>query len=102
MPRPGFFFSSRRRHTRFDCDWSSDVCSSDLVMAMVRSQERTFASGITNLVRLGGWALAPSFAGLLMQGTSLAAPLFVGAGMKISYDLLLYRAFRRVKPPEET
>src|SRR5205085_70462 len=28
--RCGFFFSSRRRHTRFDCDWSSDVCSSDL------------------------------------------------------------------------
>src|SRR6266478_8551399 len=28
--RIGFFFSSRRRHTRFDCDWSSDVCSSDL------------------------------------------------------------------------
>src|SRR2546427_9619354 len=27
-----FFFSSRRRHTRFDCDWSSDVCSSDLRM----------------------------------------------------------------------
>src|SRR5688572_11005371 len=26
---PYFFFSSRRRHTRFDCDWSSDVCSSD-------------------------------------------------------------------------
>src|SRR2546430_8794842 len=29
LPTP-FFFSSRRRHTRFDCDWSSDVCSSDL------------------------------------------------------------------------
>src|SRR5256886_9801964 len=28
-----FFFSSRRRHTRFDCDWSSDVCSSDLFTA---------------------------------------------------------------------
>src|SRR2546427_7751389 len=28
-----FFFSSRRRHTRFDCDWSSDVCSSDLSSA---------------------------------------------------------------------
>src|SRR5256886_8797415 len=27
-----FFFSSRRRHTRFDCDWSSDVCSSDLTV----------------------------------------------------------------------
>src|SRR5260370_20155972 len=28
-----FFFSSRRRHTRFKCDWSSDVCSSDLCCA---------------------------------------------------------------------
>src|SRR2546430_17014172 len=36
--RPGtrvcFFFSSRRRHTRFDCDWSSDVCSSDLASSL--------------------------------------------------------------------
>src|SRR5256886_11380079 len=31
-----FFFSSRRRHTRFDCDWSSDVCSSDLVRGGAR------------------------------------------------------------------
>src|SRR5688572_969445 len=31
-----FFFSSRRRHTRFDCDWSSDVCSSDLEHAVIR------------------------------------------------------------------
>src|SRR2546430_3514488 len=30
-----FFFSSRRRHTRFDCDWSSDVCSSDLSLASI-------------------------------------------------------------------
>src|SRR3989475_10754783 len=30
-----FFFSSRRRHTRFDCDWSSDVCSSDLETQML-------------------------------------------------------------------
>src|SRR5256886_9718524 len=29
-----FFFSSRRRHTRFDCDWSSDVCSSDLAVLL--------------------------------------------------------------------
>src|SRR2546430_3806739 len=31
-----FFFSSRRRHTRFDCDWSSDVCSSDLASKPLR------------------------------------------------------------------
>src|SRR2546430_10136059 len=33
LPCLFFFFSSRRRHTRFDCDWSSDVCSSDLSAA---------------------------------------------------------------------
>src|SRR3989475_9535600 len=31
-----FFFSSRRRHTRFDCDWSSDVCSSDIMIRHTR------------------------------------------------------------------
>src|SRR6266481_6049596 len=31
MIRLLFFFSSRRRHTRWNCDWSSDVCSSDLI-----------------------------------------------------------------------
>src|SRR4030066_80016 len=38
-----FFFSSRRRHTRFKCDWSSDVCSSDLVIGvlqLINAQDR--------------------------------------------------------------
>src|SRR2546430_1521273 len=34
-----FFFSSRRRHTRFDCDWSSDVCSSDLTELVDLAQD---------------------------------------------------------------
>lgn len=71
------------------------------VMAVVGPEERTYASGVTHLVRVGGWAVAPSFAGWLMQAASLAAPLFIGAGMKIAYDLLLWRAFRKLKPPEE-
>ncbi|HUX91455.1 MAG TPA: MFS transporter [Gallionellaceae bacterium] len=72
------------------------------VMAVVRPEERTFASGVTHLVRLGGWAVAPSFAGFLMQYLSLGTPLLIGAGMKISYDILLYYAFRNLKPPEES
>ena len=71
------------------------------VMAVVRPHERTLASGVTQLVRLGAWAAAPGFAGLLMRGLSLGAPLAIGAGMKIVYDLLLYAAFRNVRPPEE-
>jgi MFS family permease len=71
------------------------------VMAVVAPHERAYASGLTHLVRMGAWALAPALAGLLMQNTSLLAPLLIGAGMKLSYDALLYRAFRRVRPPEE-
>ena len=71
------------------------------VMAVVRPQERAFASGVTHLVRLSGWALAPALAGLLMTGASLAVPLIIGAGMKIVYDLALWRSFRRLRPPEE-
>jgi len=71
------------------------------VMAVVAPADRTVAAGVTYLVRLGGWAIAPAFAGLLARRTSLAWPLVVGAGMKIAYDLLLYAAFRRRPPPEE-
>jgi hypothetical protein len=68
---------------------------------VVRPEERTLASGVTHLVRLGSWAVAPAFAGVIMQDVSLMLPLVIGASMKIGYDLLLWRAFRHVKPPEE-
>jgi MFS family permease len=71
------------------------------VMAMVRPQERVFASGVTHLVRLGGWAAGPAFAGLLMQLVAVGSPLVVGGAMKVIYDLLLWRAFRHIRPPEE-
>src|SRR2546427_12914771 len=46
-----FFFSSRRRHTRFDCDWSSDVCSSDLLAVAQAVAETGAANDL--LERLG-------------------------------------------------
>src|SRR6266478_5170790 len=45
-----FFFSSRRRHTRFDCDWSSDVCSSDLASLRVGDSPLRY-SMVMNTVR---------------------------------------------------
>jgi sugar phosphate permease len=71
------------------------------VMAVVKPGERTFASGVTSLVRLGGWAVGPFAAGALMQGVALATPLIVGGLLKIGYDLMLYWSFRHLKPPEE-
>jgi len=71
------------------------------VVAVVRPEERTFASGVTNLTRNVSWAAASSVAGALMQGVGFSAPLLLGGGLKITYDLLLYRAFRHIRPPEE-
>ena len=71
------------------------------VMAVVRPEERLAAAGITSLVRSGGWAAAPVLAGLLMQAGGLGLPLVVAAFTKLSYDVFLWREFRRVKPPEE-
>lgn len=71
------------------------------VMAVVRPEERTVASGLTHLVRMAAWAVAPAFAGVVMEDVSLAVPLVIGAAGKIAYDLLLWRAFRHLKPPEE-
>jgi MFS family permease len=71
------------------------------VMAVVKPTERTFASGVTNVTRNVAWAVGPSFAGVVMQYVALAGPLVIGGVLKIGYDLLLYKAFRRVRPPEE-
>jgi MFS family permease len=72
------------------------------VMAVVRPEERTVASGVTGLVRTGAWAIGPAVAGVFMQGVSLMSPLVIGAAIKIVYDVSLWSAFRHVRPPEET
>ena len=71
------------------------------IVAVVKEEERTRAAGIANLTRGFAWAAAPMAAGSLMRVVSLSAPLVIGPGLKIVYDLLLYRAFRHIKPPEE-
>jgi len=71
------------------------------VASVVQPNERTFASGVTNLARNVFWAVGSSLAGFFMQSVALAAPLVLGGGLKISYDLLLYRSFRKLRPPEE-
>ena len=71
------------------------------VMAIVPPHRRTYASGVTNLTRTVGWAVGPPIAGVVMQYVVLAAPLFIGGSMKILYDIVLYRSFRHVRPPEE-
>src|SRR6266568_6032503 len=55
-----FFFSSRRRHTRWNCDWSSDVCSSDLRDLATFAVDLAFAEGLVTRVPAGVPAVAES------------------------------------------
>jgi MFS family permease len=72
-------------------------------MAIVRPEERSAAAGVTGVARTTGAAIAPTLAGFLLGQPSLInLPFFLAGGLKIAYDLLLYRAFVRAPPPEET
>jgi MFS family permease len=72
-------------------------------MAMVRPDERSAAAGITGVARTTGAAIAPLFAGMLFARPMLInLPFLIAGTLKIGYDLLLYRAFVRVPPPEES
>jgi hypothetical protein len=71
------------------------------VPAVVPPFARSYASAMTNVARNAGWAVGPLLGGAAMQQLALAAPLFVGGSLKIVYDVLLYRSFRHLRPPEE-
>ena len=72
------------------------------VMAVVSPDERSAAAGITGVARTLGAAVSPLFAGLLFARPSLVnVPFFIAGTLKIAYDLLLYKEFSAVRPPEE-
>ena len=71
-------------------------------MAIVAPDERSAAAGVTGIARSLGVAAAPLIAGPLFATAALASlPFVISGGLKIVYDLLLYRSFRRMPPPEE-
>jgi len=71
-------------------------------MAVVAPDERSAAAGITGIARTTGASLSPVFTGPLLAHTALLnIPFFLSGGLKIVYDLMLYRSFKAVKPPEE-
>ncbi len=71
-------------------------------IAVVDPDERSAAAGVTGIARSLGVAASPLIAGPLYLGASFTgAPFVIGGSIKIVYDLLLYRAFSAVRPPEE-
>ncbi|MGB5197677.1 MAG: MFS transporter [Candidatus Deferrimicrobium sp.] len=71
-------------------------------MAVVSPDERSAASGVTSIARSVGAAISPTLTGYLFAVPALlSAPFYLAGGLKIVYDVLLYRGFRTMKPPEE-
>jgi MFS family permease len=71
-------------------------------MAVVEPDERSAAAGVTGIARTTGASLAPVITGPLLASPALMGlPFILAGGLKIVYDLALYRSFRSVKPPEE-
>jgi MFS family permease len=71
-------------------------------MAVVEADERSAAAGVTGIARTTGAAVSPLVAGPLLADPGLASiPFYLAGGLKILYDVLLYRAFRSVRPREE-
>ena len=71
------------------------------VVAVVDAEERTAAAMFTNTSRSVAQAVSPSVSGPAMTAAGSGFPFFVGAGLKIVYDLLLYRSFRGLRAPDE-
>ena len=71
------------------------------IVAVVDPEERVAAAGVTNIARNIAQAITPIVAGTAMQVVNLGVPFFLGGGLKIVYDLLLFGMFRGVRPPEE-
>jgi len=70
-------------------------------MAVVDPDERSAASGVTTIARSIGAAWSPSLTGALFAASFFSAPFFLAGGLKIIYDLIIWRSFNAVKPPEE-
>jgi len=71
-------------------------------MAVVEPDERSAASGVTTIARSVGASLSPTLSGIFLASPLLLnVPFFLAGGLKVIYDLLLYKSFRTLKPPEE-
>lgn len=87
---------------RFSISQMDVVPRQSYTMAVVAPDERSAAAGVTGIARTIGASLSPALAGLLISNPALlGAPFFVAGGLKVIYDLLLYRSFRALRAPEE-
>lgn len=99
---PGFGWAAAVLWLRHTISQMDVPTRQSYVSAIVPAAERSAANGVTGTARQIGTALAPLGLGAMTPALLLAGgPFFLAGGLKIVYDLALWRSFRRVRPPEE-
>jgi len=97
---PGYALAVTVLILRFSISQMDVPTRQSYVVAVVDPDERSAAAGITTIARSLGAAASPALSGMLMA-VAPGAPFVIAGGLKIVYDLLLFRAFREVRTPEE-
>jgi predicted MFS family arabinose efflux permease len=99
---PGLGWAIAMLLLRFSISQMDVPTRQSYTMAVVAPDERSAAAGVTGIARSIGASLSPVIGGLLISSPALAsAPFFIAGGLKIVYDLLLYRSFRKADHRDE-
>jgi MFS family permease len=98
---PTFFLAGFLLTIRSFFAYMDNPLRASFTMAMVSSEERGSAAGVTGLARVVPFGISPTISTYLMQSVSLTLPLFIGGGLQLANDVAFYLMFRHVRPPEE-
>jgi MFS family permease len=98
---PTFFLAGLLLTIRSFFAYMDNPLRASFTMAMVKSEERGSAAGVTGLARVVPFGISPTISTYLMQSVSLTLPLFIGGGLQLANDIAFYLMFRHVRPPEE-
>ncbi len=98
---PTFFIAGMMTIVRSFLAYMDNPLRESFTMAMVKSEERGSAAGVTTLARVVPFGISPTISAYMMQALSLSVPLLVGGGLQLASDTTFYFLFRHVRPPEE-
>jgi len=98
---PSFFVAGVMMVFRSFVAYMDNPLRESFTMAMVKSEERGSAAGVTNLARVIPFGISPTISGYMMQSLSMNIPMMIGGSFQLAHDFTFYYLFRHVRPPEE-
>lgn len=98
---PTFFVAGIMLVIRSFLAYMDNPLRESYTMAMVKSEERGSAAGVTHFARVVPFGISPTLSAYMMQSFALSVPLVIGGSLQLINDCAFYYLFRHVRPPEE-